>query len=788
MIGDLNLDATFAEAINAIREIVEARQKLRPPSAKLRGLLSSSLSTLQSASRDQSLSLKNKTELNFMHAMQLTERAIEDDDPEVLREAARTLFFASFFLTRQKHYNEAALSAAVTMATLLGRPLRKSRMINREIERRAAKLASIPPDFDRVLAGINAQRFEVLSERISRSLTQKSQIRIPGYFDLAAEPSAAELLAAAARQQTADAAINRQNPRESPREESLVRIEAVTLQGFRGAPEPLIVKFRKNDLPVSAIIFGENGVGKSTIVDAMEFALQGRVGRSMNFDSTLAPSIRSLASTNSDAAASVELNDGAIVKRSVSITHDGRIVAEPRSVRKEFRIAPISIKRSDILRFLDTEALERGAVLLDYFPADAGQIAMRPEEEVHQLKGEMAELRIKRSAYAGELSKLLGVEKSSLANAGLLKEVVREKIMGGLTEQAFNSCQGWDKVDPEIQESLANLMRAQKRLREIMNRMQRTTEILNPLPYKEQAATLAGILNEVSEQLSTAFRSVAHEHPVEHIDVVFGESGPLSLDLVLRLEDGTSCFPQQLFSEAYQDLLALLFFVAVSRKASERGQAKVMLLDDVLQSVDSKVRHTFVAYLLDELADWQLIFTVHDRLWRDQLRDLFDASRHAYVNHSIQHWSFSEGPKLAKPNVDSLDRDLRAAISNAEPRTTALLAGQLLEVLCNQLTWRLSLQVTRREGDRYTLGDLWPVVHQRLAGTAAEPVIKKIAGFKKLRNLTAHATLESLGLTSVDAENYAHAVLSLLSSVKCRSCQSWIQVSNSKCSCGNLSL
>ncbi len=45
-----------------------------------------------------------------------------------------------------------------------------------------------------------------------------------------------------------------------------------------------------------------------------------------------------------------------------------------------------------------------------------------------------------------------------------------------------------------------------------------------------------------------------------------------------------------------QDLVALLYFLAVLRAAGERGQARVLILDDVLQSVDAGIR---VALMID---------------------------------------------------------------------------------------------------------------------------------------------------------------------------------------------
>lgn len=783
------MDTVFAEAVNAIQEIVEARQALKPLPNRLKRHLDTSADIIEAQIRDKNVSLTEKIDLGFLHAKKLADTAVEDDDPDTLREAAKALFFAFFSLSRFSHRGKKAQLAATIMAKHLGEHVAKPRFIRRELREREAAFPDIEADFQAILSNnIDRTRSVELARRIGRELVRQPRISVPGSYAPASEPSAAELLVTAADREVARAQLEAEPEAAAPTRDCDLKIKSVTLQGFRGAPTTLVVQFCSSNSPRSGIIFGENGVGKSTIVDAVEFALQGRVGRSSNFDSTISPSIKSFASNASKCGARVTLSDGSKIERNVVITHDGRLVAEPRDVRSEFRLAPVTIKRSDILRFLDTEALERGSILLDYFPADASQIAMRPEEEIHKLKGEMAELRIKRSAYAADLSELLGINKSQLSNAGLLETVVREKIMGGLKKSAFEKARGWDRVDQEVKDALGRLTRVQKRLREVVNRMQKASEILNPMPYRDQATTLAKIVNEIGVQLSEAFQSVAHEHPVARIDVVFAESGPLSLDLVVRLSDGSACFPQQLFSEAYRDLLALLFFVAVARKASERGQAKVMILDDVLQSVDSKVRHSFVTYLLTELPDWQIIFTVHDRLWRDQLRDLFDSFEHAYVNLSIEQWNYLDGPRLSKLSVDSLDRDLRAAVNIAEPRTVAVLAGQLLESICNQLSWRLSLKITRREGDRYTLGDLWPPVQQRLAGTTADQAIRRVASFSKLRNLTSHATTESLSLSSSDASGYAHAVLALLESVRCTNCRSWLRSKSGQCTCGTLYL
>ena len=52
-------------------------------------------------------------------------------------------------------------------------------------------------------------------------------------------------------------------------------ISEITLSGFRGFREALSIKLS----PSFTVISGRNGVGKSTIIDAIEFALQGKLSK-----------------------------------------------------------------------------------------------------------------------------------------------------------------------------------------------------------------------------------------------------------------------------------------------------------------------------------------------------------------------------------------------------------------------------------------------------------------------------------------------------------------------------
>jgi hypothetical protein len=96
-------------------------------------------------------------------------------------------------------------------------------------------------------------------------------------------------------------------------------------------------------------------------------------------------------------------------------------------------------------------------------------------------------------------------------------------------------------------------------------------------------------------------------------DAEFGALSDISIDIWMIMENGARRAPQRLFSEGYQDLIAPLYFLVVVRAAGQAAQARVLILDEVLQSVDSAVRLADMELVVEEFRDWQLLVTVHDR-------------------------------------------------------------------------------------------------------------------------------------------------------------------------------
>jgi len=566
------------------------------------------------------------------------------------------------------------------------------------------------------------------------------------------------------------------------RSESDMRLISVTVAGFRGSAAEISMTLTKNSKPVDLLLWGDNGVGKSTLIDGIEFALQGRIDRSADFNSSLRAKVRNL--SVEQARAAVTLSDGSVESRSLVRSEEGRDHASREPVRPGFRLAPVAIRRADILRFLDTEALARGTIFFDYFPDPAGELGARPDEELNMLREEQFSLRVARDELSNEMRAKYPHASCDFSNKKHLDEFVKELL------QEIDSDGVVDPIDalPEsVRDLISGLHRTQARLAQIKKKLAAGVQSLNPRAYNDQQARIVPVLQAISEDLTNSFARITRADHVKTIKVLVGKSGPVSLDVVIEFTNGSAALPQQTFSEGYRDLIALLFFLAVTKRAGDLGQARVLVLDDALQSVDASVRLDVMDFVLENFSDWQLIITGHDRSWLNQLRRLYQAHQRSFNERMITRWTFDRGIELSDADGSIAD-DVREGIRRGRARATASATGLLLEQICQELSWRFEISIHRKEGDRYTLGDLWQGVESRLRKTSIAEAVKTVHMRLTIRNLLgAHYNDWAEEIPWSEVEQLASAALEIYDSTCCSGCGDWVRKSGA-CRCGNLTL
>lgn len=555
-----------------------------------------------------------------------------------------------------------------------------------------------------------------------------------------------------------------------------VRVSSVIIENFRGVPGKLTIDLESapDRQPKSLILFGDNGTGKSSVVDAIQFALQGGIGRerklktAMSLYSPCLPSVR------------VILSDGREIDRAFFLEENGKVKLYNNRRDKDFYIAPFVLRRSDILRFINTPDEKRQVVFLDYrFNANNLQEDIKHGgvilEEQTNLQEQKIEKKNKRRKLLEKLAKRISISIEEIPLAEKDFDLfVRDKIHNGLKAKERNQLKMGDRgyADPITHNMVKDIRKIN---RELANLKEEEKKILT---YKAQLVkdlAIQELFSKAEKRITASFHHLSTCDFVDKIELPCGDITTASLSVNIHLRNGKICSPHQIFSEANLDLVVLLIFLSLAKEAAEHGQAKFLIMDDVFQSVDSTIRVSVVDYILKEFSDWQLIFTVHDRLWRSQLCDLFRRNGHPFIENEIVRWSFGGGPTIFNTSKD-IDYFLLESIDGGQITNICSQAGLLLEEICDKLSWILPTTVIRRKEDKYTLGDLWPGIYKILKKTKMKSIVDEIDKWIHLRNLVgAHYNEWSRSVSLQEARSFAEAVLLLFWGVRCNKCFRWIE-------------
>lgn len=570
-------------------------------------------------------------------------------------------------------------------------------------------------------------------------------------------------------------------------------IRHLTIKGFRGCPESTTIDFCRpsGGKGLSAIILGENGTGKSTIIDALELALQGKYRRSNRLRSASIPSALNLRGPSHSASVQVTFDDNSSVEASIKL-HERDGYKHVADGHPDFKVAPIALRRKDILAFLDTPEEQRQLVFLDFFRFGSAGPAMPDSQEVRAIKERQLVLKNERRSVLGSLlAKLRLSPDMAPRTPDEIDQFIRKHVYQGRSrQQALAAKLGGrnPRLNPELLALANDLTRIRDQLREC-KRQTADVKFSMGLPRPGLQSAVSSFFAATQDEISRWFLGISTSRGfVKRVLLVLGETSDMSLSVKLELTNGQICTPHNILSEANLDLLALLLFLAVAKEASKRGQASVLMLDDVLQSVDASIRVAFADFLLNEFKNWQVIITVHDRLWHSQLREIFRRAGHQYVEHSLSRWDFETGFALREPPSEIEDR-LQDAISQSDVAGMCGIAGMLLEAMCDRMSVPLEVAVVRRREDRYSLGDLWPGVFKKLRKSNAQGHASDVDRWIHLRNLVgAHFNEWAQALSESDADQFATATLSLYRCMKCSSCKAWLEPSGRdtlQCRCGS---
>ncbi|MEZ3114594.1 AAA family ATPase [Halobaculum sp. MBLA0147] len=172
--------------------------------------------------------------------------------------------------------------------------------------------------------------------------------------------------------------------------------------------------------------------------------------------------------------------------------------------------------------------------------------------------------------------------------------------------------------------------------------------------------------------------------------------------------------PQGIHSEGHLDTLGLCLHLALTDYL-QQGNESIILMDDVVMSVDQDHRREIARLIAEEFAEeYQVIITTHDELWAQQLKSegALDGGDQVW----LQEWSLDAGVTESRYRIDVGDQwdEVEAAMSDDDIQRAAHELRYATERMLQQTCTSLGAHIEYKPGAEYTVSDFKDAVCRRL--------------------------------------------------------------------------
>jgi len=306
-----------------------------------------------------------------------------------------------------------------------------------------------------------------------------------------------------------------------------------------------------------------------------------------------------------------------------------------------------------------------------------------------------------------------------------------------------------------------------------------------------------GIFDELSEDINNIYTRLHPDESHGGVRLEVRDVGQGSANLKANFYERQDEDPRGYYSDAHLDTLGISIFLALRRwHRQQRPSFDLLVLDDVLTSVDTEHAVRLSELLLQEFKDYQILLTTHDRIWFEHMRDIQSRCRVAnnFINKMIHKWTIEEGPDLREPEDER--KEIDRLISEGSGKEIAIMAGRLVEHILQEMRYSLRLSVQAKRGENYEIGDLWPAFYATVKKdypslyNHARTTLDALDVRWPVRNwIGAHHNQWAQNVSRTTAIDFARAVGDLYDLVFCGSCRRFIAPSATplgqlSCRCG----
>lgn len=211
---------------------------------------------------------------------------------------------------------------------------------------------------------------------------------------------------------------------------------------------------------------------------------------------------------------------------------------------------------------------------------------------------------------------------------------------------------------------------------------------------------LTRIYSDIEDQFEHYYSSLHGDESDFSIGLNPTETG---LNLEVAFHGRGQYPPHALHSEGHQDSMGICLYFALCDWLQEQEELPIMMLDDVVMSIDADHRRPLAKLLASDLADdYQLFVTTHDDLWHRHLRSSGVVTSSNAVQ--LSGWNIEDGPMThARPEMEweTVEAELDNGNISIAAHQTRRMAEWFLREACDGLDGKVPFQ----SDSKWTLGD-----------------------------------------------------------------------------------
>jgi len=358
------------------------------------------------------------------------------------------------------------------------------------------------------------------------------------------------------------------------------------------------------------------------------------------------------------------------------------------------------------------------------------------------------------------------------------------------------------KVTEELIKNITMLTRTVIRLKELHRLRQEFDRVYQSFDgiatvIQEQAGTLINkVVGELQDDMGRIYRKIHKTTAVPNIHI---DPDTNSKTLKLRIDfysADRTVPPAGYLSESQINTLGLALFIASVRLFNRKFP--FVVLDDIVSSYDADHRARIVDIIVEELTDFQVFLTTHDKRFYNMLKSRL--SGQPWMFEQITSWEIGRGPKKQSDTLsEELIRDL---INSGNPQPAGNSLRVYIEEWLDKMCEKYCVHTIHKRGDREytrTLFDFWePFINRlkKIRGGFFSTHVETVPCFQRLASHTllnyySHSQADPYSWSAMGDVEYVLTEFTNYQKIfNCHSCLKILKYDPADkrvyCTCGNL--